>query len=277
MSDSEQVERLSEARTPYLTHEERSAVERLLVQLSTVADQIERVILFGSKARGDLHAGSDVDLLVVTRNGQDQVKALTDHLDCAGIALTILVKSADEYRRDQQALTPLYVNVRRDGVELWDLAREIAEEGAVPLNLREGEWREMKPETRALIQTYLGLANTGLTEARVLRDQNLWRAANSRAYYAVHYAAVAALYAIGVVRGKHSTVEAALNEFLVKPRLIEPEFGDIHRRLRQRREDSDYRPDFAPSAAETTGIIRDAERFVARIEQLLREHGALNK
>jgi uncharacterized protein (UPF0332 family)/predicted nucleotidyltransferase len=268
---------LDEARTPYLTDEERRKVAHVLDGLITVADQVERVILFGSKARGDTHAESDVDLLVVTRNGQDEVKALTDRLDYEGVALTILVKSAEEYQRDQQALTPLYVNVRRDGVELWDLEREIEEERAVPLSLQEGEWREMKPETRELIQTYLGLAHTGLTEARVLRDQNLWRAANSRAYYAVHYAAVAALYAIGVVRGKHSTVEAALNEFLVKPGLIEPEFGDIHRRLRQRREDSDYKPDFTPSAAETTGIIRDAERFVTRIEQLLREREAPDK
>ena len=106
-------------------------------------------------------------------------------------------------------------------------------------------------------------------------DVDLLDIALSRAYYACFYALTAALYAINVVRGKHSGVQAALSQFLVKPGLVEPEYKDIYNALKGKRESSDYDPRFVADPDEARKLLGDAERFVARMEAFLRERGAL--
>lgn len=278
MAERERGKWLRESRAGYLTVPERSSVARFLDQLENLCgDQIARVILFGSRARGDYEPESDIDLLIVTRGGKSQVDEITRHLSRDEPYFSILVMSADEYQKHQWLRDPLYVNVRRDGIELWDEDSWAVERELVPLeDFIEGEVRTMDEATKETIHLYLGLAHEGLTEARLLRDAGSLRGANSRAYYSAHYALIAALYAINIVRKKHSTVQAALSQFLVKPGRIEEEYKDIFKNLRKRREDSDYEPRFVPNEAETDRLLAGAERFVARMEEFLREQGAFD-
>ena len=95
----------------------------------------------------------------------------------------------------------------------------------------------------------------------------------SRAYYACFHALTAALYAINVVRGKHSGLQAALNEFLVKPGWIEEEYREIYQELFKYRQTSDHEPDSWPESEKTRHLLADARRFVARMEAFLREQG----
>jgi len=273
VNHEERLRLLHESRTPYLTDAERRVIARVLERLSAVSEHVARVILYGSKARGDFDAESDIDLLIVTRDGKEQVDAVLREIEADEPYLSLLVKSADEYAEDQRLQAPLYLSLRREGIELWDIDAWRAEEQAVPLNLIEGELRTMDESTKETIRTYLGLAHDGLRAARYLRQGGFLRDANSKAYYAAHYALVAALYALNVVRAKHSGIEGALSQFLVKPGLVEEEYKDIFVRLRKRREDSDYEPRFVPDEAETDRLLADAEKFVARMEQFLREHG----
>ena len=49
-----------------LTGEERQAVETFVTELfQQYPDQVQDVILFGSKARGDSHPDSDIDILIL--------------------------------------------------------------------------------------------------------------------------------------------------------------------------------------------------------------------
>jgi len=65
------------------------------------------------------------------------------------------------------------------------------------------------------------------------------RAAVSRAYYAIFYMASAALFSQSVQRAKHSGVESAFSQYLVKPGHIEPEFSHIYQQARRQREEAD--------------------------------------
>jgi len=110
-----------------------------------------------------------------------------------------------------------------------------------------------------------------------LRDGHLRGAAN-RAYYAVFHTASAALLWLDIERARHSGIQSAFGEFLVKPGHIEPEFGRIYTRARQAREEQDYDLDAAPLTPEDTEqIVSEAERLVARIERYLREAGAIDQ
>jgi hypothetical protein len=266
---------------PYLTDQERKGLARFLERLETeCGDRVQRVVLFGSRARGDYDAESDVDLLVVTAEEQDKavVDSLTPRDDVVFFTLTM---SEAKYCRYQRLQFPLYVNLRRDGIELWDPQQAEIEQREFPLHFPEGERRTMDEATKETITFYLEQAYHNLQGAHVLQENDLLDIALSRAYYACFHALTAALYAINVVRGKHSGVQAALSEFLVKPGLVEPEYKDIYNALKDKRESSDYDPRFVadPSTALRTGpeearkLLAEAERFVARMEAFLREQG----
>ena len=93
---------LREGHVPYLTDQERKGLAHFLERLETeCGDRVQRVVLFGSRARGDHDAESDVDLLVVTAREQD--KAVVDRLTPRDdVVFFTLAVSEAEYRRYQR-------------------------------------------------------------------------------------------------------------------------------------------------------------------------------
>lgn len=133
----------------------------------------------------------------------------------------------------------------------------------------------MEEHVRAYARLRLEMAREELDTARENIAHGRLRAAISRAYYAVFYMASAALFTQSVVRGKHSGVESAFSEYLVKPGHIEVEFARIYQRARRYREEADYAEDAVVDEATARQTLTEAERFVDRVEQFLRSAGAL--
>lgn len=85
-------------------------------------DQLKRMILFGSQARGDAGAGSDVDVMVVL---DGEIRAAEEIERTGGVisdlslqfntVLSCLFISAERFERER---SPLLLNVRREGVTL---------------------------------------------------------------------------------------------------------------------------------------------------------------
>ena len=276
---------LREGKVSYLATPEREALARLLARLEEeCGDRIRRVILFGSRARGDADEESDLDLLIVAADGEEQVKAVTQQFEWdENLYGTTLIFSEEEYHEWQRLRMPLYVNVRRDGVELWDEVTWDLEERDFPLDFQEGELRPMDEATKEAIRLYVEEANRFWDMMKELREAGYLDGAVGRAYYAAFYLVTAALYAVNVVRGKHHAVLGAVSQFLVKPDLIEKEYADIYKALMDGREFVDYRP-FKQlegkkplSEAEMQQLLADAERLIARLKQFLRQRGALEK
>jgi uncharacterized protein len=85
---------------------------------------VERVELFGSKARGDSHPESDIDILVVldaaSPSNKDAVyDAVMDTLLARGIYLSVLVYDRTEYDHLMSLRTPFMQNVAQEGIVLW--------------------------------------------------------------------------------------------------------------------------------------------------------------
>jgi predicted nucleotidyltransferase len=84
----------------------------------------ERLILFGSQARGDARPDSDWDLLVVlnkkggaTSEEDDKYAYPFDKIGWDyGIAINTLLYSADEW--EKRSITPFYKNIEKEGIEL---------------------------------------------------------------------------------------------------------------------------------------------------------------
>lgn len=115
-----------------------------------------------------------------------------------------------------------------------------------------------------------------MVTARDALAHDHWRGAVNRAYYTIFHTTSAALLWLDVERARHSGVQSALGEFLVKTGKIEPEFGEIYTRARKAREEQDYDIEARPlTAQDAEQVIASAERFVARLERYLREAGAI--
>jgi len=130
---------------------------------------------------------------------------------------------------------------------------------------------------RAYVRVRLAKARDDLVTARDDLGHGHWRGAINRAYYTIFHTASAALLWHGTERARHSGVQSAFGEFLIKPGTIEAEYGRIYSQARKAREEHDYDLDVAwPSAEEAKQIVADAERFITRVERYLREVGAID-
>jgi uncharacterized protein (UPF0332 family) len=183
------------------------------------------------------------------------------------------------YEEDQRFKTPLYVNLRRDGIEVWDPEARQIEEKQVPLDFVEGEFRMLDYETIITVRSYLSNMRESLNLAHEIEKLGYTRKAVSELYYAASYGTTAALYLVNVVRGKHSGIESAVSQFLVKTGLLEEEYHKIFVRLQEGRLSADY-----PTQTKLQGkriltedelkqLLRDGERYIERMKQFLIERG----
>jgi uncharacterized protein (UPF0332 family) len=105
-----------------------------------------------------------------------------------------------------------------------------------------------------------------------------YRGAVNRAYYTVFHVASAALLWHDQQRSKHSGVQSAFSAILIKTGKVEPEYGRIYSEARRLREDHEYQFDSEPlTEPDAQRVVSEAERFVQRLEQYLREAGALEE
>jgi len=132
-----------------------------------------------------------------------------------------------------------------------------------------------EPSERQIVATYLEASHEALAVSQYNLEGGYYGTAVNRAYYAVFYAANAALATQGLARGKHSGTISAFRQFFVKPGMIEPEYSDIYGSLMDDRHISDYDMDTRIEPERAESDVQGARRFVARIEGYLRQEGWL--
>jgi predicted nucleotidyltransferase len=106
-----------------LTEKEKQVVKELIDELKKLyGDNLSRVILYGSKARGDATEDSDIDILVVLKKIQNfslerkKVKEISWRLSYKyDLLLSIIIRSEQEYMRKD---TPLLMNIEKEGIVL---------------------------------------------------------------------------------------------------------------------------------------------------------------
>lgn len=134
----------------------------------------------------------------------------------------------------------------------------------------------MDENTKIIVGIRLEKSKDDLKWARSILEGGGYRQAISRAYYAAFALASAALLTQHVTRKKHSGIELAFHQFLVKPGFIEPEYAAIYKDAFKARLDADYADATEFTEANARHVLSDAERFVERIEKYLRGVGAIS-
>ena len=90
---------------------------------SILGDKLDKVILYGSYARGTYHDNSDVDIMVLVNMSEDEIRQIKNSIyDLAfeiemntGIDIAPIIKEKKQYEYWVDTL-PFYRNVRDEGV-----------------------------------------------------------------------------------------------------------------------------------------------------------------
>ncbi len=107
-----------------LSVQEMAALNTYIAALQTrFENQLVEVLLFGSKARGDVHPGSDIDLLVILNDPNaknlSEARALGfDILLTYDVFLSIRAMSQQQWQTLADIDSLFYRNLTKDGIPL---------------------------------------------------------------------------------------------------------------------------------------------------------------
>lgn len=219
--------------------------------------QTRRLILFGSKARGDTHAESDVDLLLeLEESTPTRRSAITefvvDTVLATGADLNVLVYSREALADEVAVGMPLVRNVAADGIALW----------GEPIMVTSGKPAEAARRLLASAREHIRIAKSNAeVEGR--------RAAISEAYYAFLDAADAALAAKKITTKSHAGTIDLFGLHFIKNGPVGAKYSKWFQRAREWRLEGDYKRKLDWTDEQVRTAIESAEEFVNLIEALI--------
>ncbi len=232
---------------------------------------VHSVVLYGSVARKAARKDSDIDVLVLTDEGE----ALAVPLHNLGYALD----EEQAFRTDLSpiAMTPARLEELRLGG--FPIAAHVMEEGLV---LHDdgvfAQWREKGPVStkpgEEYIRARIERAEAMLSDAALLIEARRAASAADRSYYAMLNAAEAALAIYGVEPARtHKGVLSQFGERLVKPGILEKHLSSELSETHKLRLLATYEAFAQLDQEQAEDIVERARRFVERVKELARDVG----
>lgn len=86
---------------------------------------LDKIVFFGSRARGLGNPDSDYDVMLVinkkTPGLVDNIYEKSTDLSLKyGIDLSLKIYTAEEYKKKTEKLVPFFLNIKKSGVEIWN-------------------------------------------------------------------------------------------------------------------------------------------------------------
>ena len=131
----------------------------------------------------------------------------------------------------------------------------------------------MKPEEVEYVKLRIERARTSLKEAQLLIDSGFVIGGVNRLYYACFYAVNALLFSEGLSSSRHSGVISLFERHWIKTDRLPVQMGKYYRQLFERRQEGDYRDTAKFERQEVEEWLAEAQSFVGRIVQWLRDAG----
>lgn len=250
-------------RLPHLSEAERAAVGEFCRRvLAALPDAVQDIVLYGSKARGDAHPESDVDLLVVLRRDDRAARELVreiaiDILHEREVHVSVIVSSAAELHHQAEIGMPFVRNVAADGLPLVGKVVTVG-----------------KGKPRVVAEKILEEARKRLTDARVLFARGSWKGTISKAYYVMVPAADAVLAMKRITPRSHVGTGALFRHHFVRTGLVGVKYSRWLGQALDHRIDADYNYEKEFGEADARLALERAEEFLAMAERLVAELAA---
>jgi len=237
-----------------LTQRDWRAIQRVrkLVRAILPNGELKSLTLYGSHARGQAKPESDIDLFLV----YDDVTAEQEHsLKELGVTLppTLARVHLFFYRADEllkhNGVSPLIYNVAHQGITL--------EGEPVP---------KLEIDRRKVAERNIELAKEELRLIPTVIEAGGYRRAVSMAYYAVLYAADAALASKGFVPQSHEGTHSLFGYHFIRNQVVDSKFKGLIKRAKDERMEADYKRDAIFTRDDAEHWLARAQEFVAAIE-----------
>ncbi|MBI5649407.1 MAG: HEPN domain-containing protein [Chloroflexi bacterium] len=243
------------ARAPHnLTQRDWRAIQRVrkLIRAILPNGEMKSLVLYGSHARGEAKPESDIDLFLVyddvTTEQEHSLKELCVTLPDDLNRVHLFLYRADELAKHNRT-SPLIYNVAHQGITL--------EGDPVP---------KLEIDRRHVTERNMELANEDLRLIPVTIEAGGYRRAVSMSYYAVLYAADAALATKGFVSQSHEGTHSLFGYHFIRYRLVDSKFKGLIKRAKDERMRADYKRDAMFTRDDAEYWFARAQEFVAAIE-----------
>ncbi len=182
----------------------------------------ERVILFGSAARGDADAHSDIDLVVIKDTPERFLDRIGQVYDAVkpDYALDALVYTPEEFNAMHARHNPFIEEIIRDGIVIYDRTKGLAHEPPTPYSPSDG-MRGMEAEYEA--RRWLEQAHADLAAAKWNEEGDF----HSVACFLAQQTAERALKAFLYFRGQRRIIGHSVLEFADRCSRLDSDFKSL--------------------------------------------------
>ena len=255
---------------PTLEPDERRWLESYLERLKKApGGLLERLVVYGSKARGDAGPTSDVDVLVLVGDAPDAVgnarKLLYAGDDPDGVDHNVVVRTEADWLRDLEKELPFPRNVEAEGVQVHPVHRPARRPpGDRPPVTRKGI-RHAVPVWLKEARNDLKVLAYEIGELKDGRFKDPGMAARP-AFDAVFFSAMAWCLARGVSVVRRKDLPTSVERHLIGPGALDPGWRDRIRTLWAAwKAEVDWRPggDAEPTVGDAVEWAETAREFCA--------------
>ena len=108
----------------YLSRTEKELVQSFADELRvSMADEIMKIVLFGSKARGDFDTDSDIDIFILVREKTQDIRdrvgdVAADYIFDYDVPLAPVLYDLEEYDQNLKLGSFFFENVEKEGIPL---------------------------------------------------------------------------------------------------------------------------------------------------------------
>jgi uncharacterized protein (UPF0332 family) len=131
------------------------------------------------------------------------------------------------------------------------------------------EWNSMPDNQNELSKYRMDKAKEDLSSSKVLFENNFYKQSVNRSYYSIFNATKAVLAIDKFDSKKHSGIIAYFNQHYIASHRIEAEYSKILMGAQKIRNSSDYDDFYVVSKEEANNQIKNAVKFIKRIEEFL--------
>jgi uncharacterized protein len=106
-----------------MTDQDRDIARRFKAELEGCGVEISRLLMFGSRARGDSTEGSDLDLVIIVKRTALSVEEIIENtawkvgFEC-GLVVSTVVFTEDELNHSPLRFSPFVSAVQREGIAI---------------------------------------------------------------------------------------------------------------------------------------------------------------